>query len=166
MKSLNRIAVLGGLTALFAIASAAVIFDAETGTGFVGKGDVQLALNLNNAQLQAQAGSLQFTVAGTTVSEVSWECTNARNEKIQVREQTTTTATQGVVSSVARVRNQITGFNLNGYDGSLSVTTSTEGPKLNSCPADPSTWYLSTPAGEPEVISSTGGLYVNGVLLQ
>ena len=32
---------------------ASVTFDSSTGTGFVGKGDVQLALGLNNAQMQA-----------------------------------------------------------------------------------------------------------------
>jgi hypothetical protein len=142
----------------------AVTFDAESGVGFVGKGDVQLALGLNNAQLQAQAASLQFTSESTIVTEVSWVCTNDRNENTQERERTTTTSIQGVLSSVARERNQITGFNLNGYVGAPTPSASTDGPPVNSCPSGP--WTLTSPAGAPETISSTSALKVNGVLLQ
>ena len=42
-------------------AQASVNVDATTGTGFVGKGDVQSALGWNNAKLQAGAESLTFT---------------------------------------------------------------------------------------------------------
>ncbi|HMB92682.1 MAG TPA: hypothetical protein VKP65_17655, partial [Rhodothermales bacterium] len=83
-----------------------VTFDPLLGTGFAGKGDVQLALGYNNKQLQDNAGSLVFTAS--SVSETTWECYNSNNEKIQERLRTMTT--QGVVSGVARERNQITGF--------------------------------------------------------
>jgi hypothetical protein len=43
-------------------ANAAVAIDG-TGTGFIGKGDVQTALGYNNAQLQAKADSLKFTTS-------------------------------------------------------------------------------------------------------
>jgi hypothetical protein len=144
-------------------AFAAVTFDPTTGTGFVGKGDVQTALNLNNRELQQQADSLKFTSATTTVTEVSWVCTNDRNENIQERARTTTTETTGVVSSEARERNQITGFNLMGFAGTPTTTSSTEGPALNTCPSGP--WTLTTPAGDPETISQTSTLFVNGVEL-
>lgn len=144
-------------------AFAAVTFDPDTGTGFVGKGDVQLALGYNNKQLQDNASSLQFQAKSTKVTEVSWTCTNDRNENTQERERTTTTTTQGVVSSIARERNQITGFNLTGYQGETTSST-TEGNPLNSCPSGP--WTLTTPAGDPEVIDSTTVLTVNGVELQ
>jgi hypothetical protein len=147
-----------------ALAFAAVTFDASTGTGFVGKGDVQLGLNLNNAQLQAQAGSLNFTAVSTVVTERSWVCTNTNNENTQERERATTTTVSGVLASVARVKNQITGFNLNGYASSTTGTPVTEGPPLNSCPGGP--WTLTTPAGDPEVVSSSSVLEVNGVALQ
>jgi hypothetical protein len=145
-------------------AFAAVTFDPATGTGFVGKGDVQLALGLNNKQLQDQAGSLQFAAVSTTVTEVSWICTNDRNEQTQERARTTTTETQGVVSSIARERNQITGFNLTGYSGTPTQTSTSDGPAVNSCPGGP--WTLTTPAGDPEVVSSSSVLTVNGVPLQ
>ena len=46
--------------ALGTAANASVTIDND-GKGFVGKGDVQTALGLNNAQMQAKAGSLTFT---------------------------------------------------------------------------------------------------------
>jgi hypothetical protein len=48
-------------------AAASVTFDPLTGTGFVGKGDVQSAFGWNNQQLQANAAGVSFTyiVEGT-----------------------------------------------------------------------------------------------------
>jgi hypothetical protein len=150
--------------ATFAIsspASAAVTFDPASGTGFVGKGDVQLALGLNNSQLQSAV--LSFTYESVEVSETSWVCTNVGNKNLQTqeRERTTTSTKQGVVSAVARVKNQITGFNLSGYTSSSSSSTA-DGPKLNSCPTG---WELTTEAGDAEVLSSEGGLFVNGTAI-
>lgn len=158
------VAVASGVVLAAVVATAAVNFDPTTGTGFVGKGDVQLALGLNNAQLQAQAGSLQFASISTVVTEVSWICTNSNNDNTQERERTTTSSIQGVVSSIARERNQITGFNLTGYSGTPTQSSTTEGNPLNSCPSGP--WSLTTPAGAPEVVSSSSALTVNGVPLQ
>jgi hypothetical protein len=133
------------------------------GTGFVGKGEVQLALGLNNAGVQA-LGNPSFTYSSTTVQETSWVCVNERNGNEQERARTTTTKTEGIVSSIARVKNQITGYNLNGFSGSTTTVGSTEGPPIESCPNANSTYALgSTVVGEPTVVS--GGLYVNGVLL-
>ena len=134
------------------------------GTGFVGKGEVQLVLGLNNAGVQA-LGNPSFTYSSTTAQETSWVCVNDRNANEQERSRTTTTATTGVVSSIARVKNQITGYNLSGFKaGSSTTVSSTEGPPINSCPNANSTYALdSTVVGEPSVV--IGGLYVNGVLL-
>jgi hypothetical protein len=136
----------------------AVTVDLTDGTGFVGKGDVQLALGWNNKALQDNAGSVNFQINSEVVTEVSWICTNANNDNEQGRQRTTTTSVQGLVSHVARERNQITGFNLTGFDGSEEKSSETEGQPLNSCPSGP--WSLTTPAGAPEVVSSTGGLQV------
>jgi hypothetical protein len=139
--------------------SAAVTFDAETGTGFVGKGDVQLVYGWNNKALQDNADDVQFRASSEEVTEVSWICTNSNNQNTQERERTTTTTIAGVVTSVARERNQITGFILNGYVGTPTTLSTTEGNQLNSCPSGP--WTLTTPAGDPEFVSSTGGLQVS-----
>jgi hypothetical protein len=147
------------------VAFAAIIVDDE-GVGFVGKGDVQLLFGWNNAQLQAcvntapaeptDAGCLrfEFTLESTVVTERSWTCTNTNNENIQERERTTTTTTTtgGISASIARVRNQVTGFNLNGGDfEKVESPPETEGPPLNSCPSGP--WALTTPAGDPVKVS-------------
>lgn len=144
-------------------AYAAVTFDAGTGTGFVGKGDVQLAFTWNNKQLQDNAANVDFRFVGETVTEVTWTCTKQQNngETIQVRERTTTTSIAGVVDSIGRERNQITGFNLLSYDGAPTTSSTTVGDPLNSCPAASSGFVLSSPAGDPEVISQTGGLEVS-----
>ncbi len=91
-------------------------------------------------------------------------------KKIQERERTTTVTNSitGVVSSIARVKNQITGYNLSAFSSRSSTSSSSAaGPGINTCPAPSSTWTLTTPAGEAEVISSetTGGLFVNGAPL-
>ena len=62
----------------------------------------------------------QHRRAASNRAEVSWVCTNDRNEQTQERARTTETETQGVVSAAARERNQITGFNLTGYQGAGS----------------------------------------------
>lgn len=166
IKALIGSGIVAGALLASSLAGAAVAFDPETGEGFVGKGDVQTAFGWNNKQLQDNLGGVEFSYAAesTVVTEQSWECTNANNDNIQERERTTTTSssTTGVVSSVARVKNQITGVNLSGWSGTPVVVpgaTETEGPRVDSCPSGP--WTLTTPAGDPEVISdeSTGGLY-------
>jgi opacity protein-like surface antigen len=152
------------LATISTAAIAAVTFDADTGTGFVGKGDVQMALNMNNRQLQDSADTLEFTYNATTVVETTWDCVNSNNQNIQERSRTTTSSTVGVVDVVARERNQITGFNLKGFDGTPTATSETEGPKLESCPNANSSFVLgSTTTSGP--IPLEGGLYVNGVLL-
>lgn len=155
------------------VASAAVTFDPATGEGFVGKGDVQLALGLNNKQVQDQANSIAtndftYNATRTTVTEVEWTCTNTNNQNEQPRERTTTTesSTTGVVAAVTRdSKKQVTGFILDGYKSSSSTSSSsTEGPRVNSCPTN---WALTTPAGAPVTVSdeTTGGLFVRGVAL-
>jgi hypothetical protein len=138
-------------------AYAAVTFDPETGTGFVGKGDVQTAFGWNNKQLQQNAGGVSFEFESVTVTETEWTCTNDRNQNEQVRQRETTTTTTGLVDSIAREKNQITGFNLEGFSGEPTETSTTEGPPVNSCPSGP--WTLTSPAGDPEVISEESTLF-------
>jgi hypothetical protein len=148
--------------AVFATATlAAVNFDPGTGTGFVGKGDVQLVFGWNNKQLQDNASSVQFRSSSEVVTEVSWECTNTNNDNIQERARTSTTTVAGVLSAEGRDnKGKITGFILNGYDGDPTETSVTDGPELNTCPSGP--WTLTTPAGDPEVIGvGASGLQVS-----
>ena len=159
-KTAITLAISALLVAALAIpAVAAISFDAPTGVGFVGKGDVQLVYGWNNKALQDNAASVKFRASTSAVTEVSWTCTNSNNQSVQERERTTTTTTQGVVSSIARERNQITGFGLIGYSGTSTGSSTTDGPAVNSCPSGP--WSLTAPAGDPEVVSSTSTLEVS-----
>jgi len=145
------------------LAYAAVTFDPATGEGFVGKGDVQYTFGWNNAQLQSNAGSVAFRVASAVVTEVEWICTKFEPqgpELIKEWSRTTTTSTVGVLNTVARVRNQVTGFILNGYAGDATTgTTTTEGRPINTCPAG--FWVLTTPAGDPVVVESSSSFEVS-----
>jgi hypothetical protein len=162
IRSLLPVAALVAVTPFLisAPASAAVTFDAGTGTGFVGKGDVQLALGLNNSQIQN--ASVSFTYSSTSVSSATWTCDKDSNDNTQERANTTTTTTQGVVSTVARVKNQITGYNLTGFGGGTSVETEREGPAVGSCP----TGWTAIDLVEGDPVVTGGGLFVNGVPLQ
>jgi hypothetical protein len=160
MKKLSIFAVAGAIAVTATVAFAAVTFDPETGTGFVGKGEVQEAFGWNNRMLQQYADDVEFRSASKVITEVSWICTNTNNDNIQERERTTTTSIAGLLETVARERNQVTGFILDGYDGDpVGGTPETEGPALNSCPSGP--WTLTTPAGDPELVSSTSSLQVS-----
>jgi hypothetical protein len=148
MGRLTRMYMLG-LVALVVMAMTATAAFAYTlnadGTGFVGKGEVQTAFGWNNQQLQRNAEGVSFE--SVVVTERSWTCTNTNNDNTQVRERTTTTT--AVNDSIARERNQITGFNLEGYSGTPTSTSS--GNQLNSCPSGP--WTLTSPAGDPVLVS-------------
>jgi hypothetical protein len=148
-------------------AFAAVTFNPADGTGFVGKGDVQQALGLNNAQIQACANDLVFTY--DCVEEYS--LTVAREQETGRETQTVTSyrnVSAGINAAVeydARTKKQVTGFILNGYDGDPVVT--------GEVPVVGDTWTDGAGAGAMtwEVVAvsaegSSGGLLVNGVPLQ
>jgi len=155
-----------------AVAFACVIFTTAfadwwingDGTGFVGKGDVQSVYGWNDADLQANAGSVSFRANLTEVSEVSWVCTNSNNGNTQERSRITTLEAIGNLLHAIRYNplGHVTGFDLLGWDGTPAGSSSTEGPPLNSCPAGP--WSLTQPAGEPVIIttSSTGEVSIDG----
>ena len=140
-------------------ATAAVTFDPGTGTGFVGKGDVQLAFGWNNPQLQLNASGITFTYESeenysAVCSWVTGE--NTRGEKTHNVAHKKSTTVNSAVAFDARVRNQITGFNLTGFGG----TTSTGSIPVvgEACPGNEGhegTWSTVEQTG------SSGGLYVN-----
>jgi hypothetical protein len=171
------IAALGfvGIIATAGAAGASVTVNAD-GTGFVGKGDVQTVLGLNNPDMQKTA--VNFTQQTVTSQDFSWDCVklvldkdgNVKKEIRQDRANVTTTDVTAVVSNVARVKNQITGYNLTGF-GPTTTTSVIAGPAPLSCPDDnpnPAEPKFALDAatvvtGEPQVLSQ--GFYVNGVYL-
>jgi hypothetical protein len=125
------------------VKQAAVSVDAATGSGFVGKGDVQLAFGYNNAQLQAAATAINFEQRRTDVYDTvcSWEiettvvtennpanpasprATHTRTKKVTITGTTALTDTlayEVVVSSTQKksTQKQWTGFNLTGFGAS------------------------------------------------
>lgn len=111
------------------VALAAVTFDPATGTGFVGKGDVQLAFDWNNAALQANAGSVTFTYGLKTTFNVTCEWETFTNSSGNGQKESKTiehVETEGfnintriTVGSASRLNPQgaVTGFNLTGIGG-------------------------------------------------
>lgn len=112
----------------FAGAAHAAITIDENGVGFVGKGDVQLLFDWNNAQLQANAENLLFRLSA--YESVSWTCDRDAGPQTQTR--TRTTSLDASIAYSARVKNQVTGFNLTGYFG--EPVEETDGPAYHSCP--------------------------------
>jgi hypothetical protein len=150
-KNIIRSALIGSLTLAGAV-QAAWNLDKE-GFGFVGKGDVQLVYGWNNNQLQNNVDDVEFRALTGLVTDYEWTCTKDTGQT-QGRARSTTTETSGLVSSVARVRNQVTGFDLYGWDeeNSSSVTTS-EGNVLGSCPTN---WAASAITEDTSALPGSG----------
>ncbi|PWI15537.1 hypothetical protein DI272_16160 [Streptomyces sp. Act143] len=124
----TAVGVLAGAAAAVALATgpalAAVTFDPATGTGFVGKGDVQTAFGWNNKQLQTNAPGVTFAYDATTHYSAVCEWITGAGTKGQKTHDITLNRHTGVSNTVAydpRVQTQITGFTLTGF-GSTSTT--------------------------------------------
>lgn len=161
---MKRVLMVSGLAIVLAAASvsAAVSFDAASGTRFVGKGDVQLALGLNNKQVQT--ASLSFTYSSTETADVTCEWDTVTGGKFsKTIHHVVVNQKEAVVNRAvaydARIKNQITGYNLTGFS---SYTNSGSIPQVGgACPNGGDglvTAVVST--------GSIGGLFVNGVQLQ
>ena len=119
---ISHIAAALGLAAITSVASAAVTFDSATGTGFVGKGDVQLAFGWNNATLQAKASGLTFSYNLSTEYEAVCTWTTAEGKKGEKTHNVTHTERYAVTAGInvdARTQSQVTGFILKGFSSPL-----------------------------------------------
>ena len=171
MKKRSVVAAITGVAVFATAAFAAVTFDPATGLGFVGKGDVQLAFTWNNAQLQQNAGGVDFLYMSEDRYDVECEWTtvtggpNSRTIYHDVTIPRKVKVNDNIAYDTRKnSQNQITGFNLTGFD-SQSSTGSV--PQINdSCPGNNPGTVTSV-----ELVGSTpGGLYVtyggDSVLLQ
>jgi hypothetical protein len=142
------------------IAWAAVTFDSATGIGFVGKGDVQLAFGWNNPALQANASGVTFKYQAQ--EEYKYDCTFTvevgRDRVLEPRTQNRgkETSINAVVAYDARLRQQITGFNLTGL-GETIITGGEVPVEGGHCPGGP---FDDGVISNVTLNSSTGGLYV------
>lgn len=137
-------------TALLAIAAtaamASVTFDPATGTGFAGKGDVQLTFGWNNAVLQKNADGVQFRTTRTSVLDRTWTCDRDAGPQLLNLERTRTITIVRLLDSVGRLKAQITGFNLLGYAGDPNITTTVE-TTVNGQSSDTMLPFEQCPAG-------------------
>lgn len=101
---------------------AAVTFDPATGTGFVGKGDVQTPFGWNNAKLQQNAGNLVFSFDSTETYDVTveWDTGNHNVTHHVIEVHRTSTVSANVLYD-ARTHKQVDGFVLRGY-GAVTMT--------------------------------------------
>lgn len=92
------------------------------GSGFVGKGDVQLVFGWNNAMAQANANNVAFSYnqSNTYVGVCEWITgTGTRGQKLHTIAKTKTTdIVSGIAADARKSTTQYTGWNLLGFGGS------------------------------------------------
>ena len=164
MKLSIQRAVLGVALALASTAALAeVVFYPETGTGFVGKGDVQDAFGWNDAGLQLRATGVTFTFGYTAqyAAVCTWttgEGTRGENTHHVTHKEEMEVASNVIVALRRNPQSMVTGFNLTGFGDGFS-----EGGELpvvgGPCPGNQGhggVWTSVTALSGGE-----GGLYVN-----
>ncbi|MGE5562177.1 MAG: hypothetical protein ACM3ZV_02590 [Bacillota bacterium] len=149
-------------------ALASVTYD-ENGYGFVGKGDVQLAFGWNNKAAQDNAKSVSFSIESDDTYDVTCEWTTTTGGKFPqvIPHAVTNHKSSSVASAIsydARLKNQYTGYTLNGITS--TVVTGTAVPAVgDACPpgggeALPDPSLNDGVITAVDLVSSTGGLYV------
>jgi hypothetical protein len=131
----------------------------ENGMGFIGKGDVQLAFDWNNAELQAHADDLLFSLGGGTRTD--WNCIFTNPAGIVVTIPRYNVSAGGLLDVEARRSpvGQVTGFFAFGFaEGSADD----EGHPLGSCPGigrvvDQDSIVVTGGAGASLSVSADGG---------
>jgi hypothetical protein len=170
MQSAMRKGLFGvlGLAACLTVATiayAAVIFDAGTGTGFVGKGDLQLPWGWNDAKLQANANTVSFdyvaSASATYAADCEWFTGPVQNRRRHEVTHTVTTVTEinSTITYETRKNSQqkVTGFVLTGA-GDTTETEEGDVPVVGSaCLGDGTagTW-ISVELVEGSETSSAG----------
>lgn len=125
MRMLGRLTAVALLVGAVGSATAAVTFDPSTGTGFVGKGDVQLAFGWNNAQLQNNQGNVTFSYQTAEIYTAVCTWTTGEGTRGQQTHNVPHTKKTGVTGTMVpheRMRNQITGYNLTGFATQTATT--------------------------------------------
>jgi hypothetical protein len=156
-------------------AVAGISFNPATGTGFIGKGDVQSALGLNNPQLQALylSGGITFKFSQFETWQItcSWIKDDGKTEP--VTKNLRTRRTRGVNATLnaqgrdisSGINGPNTGFILNGFNG--GGTTDEPIPNVgDACiGGDPATPVPATISAVTLLSSDSSGLTVNGVTI-
>jgi hypothetical protein len=135
-----------GCAAATVVAYAAVTFDPSTGTGFVGKGDLQTPWGWNDTKLQTCASGISFyfhTEQSATYSAVceftTGEGTRGQRTHLVTHTIDRVSAVNSAINYDARRNNQgrITGFNLTGVGASVSTASTGDVPVVGGpCPGN------------------------------
>lgn len=107
-------------------AGAAVTFDPETGTGFVGKGDVQTAFGWNNKVMQSNHQAVTFTYDSS--AQYSQDCQKEGRRETRHHTFKKSVNINAAIVSDSRKTGQWTGWNLLHYG-----TTSGNGIPTDLC---------------------------------
>ena len=143
---------------------AAVTFDAASGMGFVGKGDVQTVFGLNNSRMQVVHNDVKFSYDVTTQYSFTceWYTGPDHNIKHHTTDETETFGINGTVASDSRKTGQWTGWNLTGYENA-GPGSGTRVPQDSDCGAEGNE-MKSIVEGSVVATPLGGGLYaeING----
>ena len=148
---------LAACTTAAVIAYAAIEFNAADGTGFVGKGDVQIQCGYNNAQLQRNAAAVSFQYQ--EIEQVEQDCQDGQGQNktvVGVRTRTTKVTSQVARDLRLNKNNDVTGFNLIGFGEVVDESVDWNGGGTgNGCPAG------SNPVGPQRVLpGATSGFQI------
>lgn len=117
-----------------------VTFDPSTGTGFVGKGDVQSSFGWNNAGLQANAAGVTFFYDSRASYTAVCTFTTGDGTPGQKTHNVDHHKKIGALSDIeysARVHHQIDGFILEGFEGAGQESGGTIPVEGDPCPGNP-----------------------------
>ena len=129
------------------------------GAGSVSKRDVQTVTGWNDAQLQANAATINFTVDQVKVNDNWFACTDGSSQHVV----TTTTGMRTLVAApVKNPQGKVISWTLNGYNGPAVINGSSTTVGSYSCPAgssvdfgNPAPGAAATPPPTPAVCTST-----------
>jgi hypothetical protein len=159
---------LAGLAAVGLLTAAtymSVAFDPSTGTGWVGKGDVQTAYGWANKAMQQNHVAVTFEYQQTT--QYTWVCEwttgeGTRGEQTHTSDMDETFEVGGVIGKVDRKTGQWTGWFLTGYTNGGPGTGGSFAPFCNgNADGDGNSGEKTVVAGSLSSVALGGGLVAN-----
>jgi hypothetical protein len=140
---LNKILLGIAAAAAATVAIATVTFDPNTGTGWVGKGDVQSAFGWNNKAMQTNAAGVTFKFEEITTYVITCEWTTGERNPVQhVQTKSKTVGVNGTADFTARRNSSgkdgdFTGWFLTGFNSYVTEGGNFTAPNVgDKCPAN------------------------------
>lgn len=155
IRSLLPVAALVAVTPFLISAPASAYTVNPDGTGFVGKGEVQTLIGLNNKAMQTAHTTVAFKYAASAIAsfECEWWTGPDRNRKYHTVPVTQVTSVNATVADIDRKTGQWTGWRISGIPASIDAPEVTD----EMCGAEGNEMKSVVP-GSVEVGDVTGGL--------